>query len=133
MNETQERQFGSRIRHLLNQGTHEVQPGVARRLAQARERALERVGTEPALEWADNVTGDGIGWAGLAVRVLVPVAMLLASAGAVYTWQQNQRAAEIEEVDALLLTDDLPIDAYLDRGFQTWLRKRTSTSNSQEE
>jgi hypothetical protein len=50
--------------------------------------------------------------------------MLIACAGAVYTWQQNQRAAEIEEVDALLLTDDLPIDAYLDRGFQNWLKKR---------
>ena len=52
--------------------------------------------------------------------------MLIASAGALYTWQQNQRAAEIEEVDALLLTDDLPIDAYLDRGFQNWLKKRAA-------
>ena len=132
MNETQERQFGSRIRQLLNQGTHEVQPKVAQRLAEARERALERLGTEPALEWADNVTGDGVGWAGLAVRVLVPVAMLVACAGAVYTWQQNQRAAEIEEVDALLLTDDLPIDAYLDRGFQNWLKKRLGTAAAEE-
>ena len=132
MNETQERQFGHRIRHLLNQGTHEVNPGVASRLADARERALERVGTEPALEWADNVTGDGVGWAGLAARVLIPVAMLLACAGAVYTWQQNQRAAEIEEVDALLLTDDLPIDAYLDRGFQSWLKKRLGTAADDE-
>ena len=57
------------------------------------------------------------------MRVLLPLAMLIAAAGALYTWQQNQRAAEIEEVDALLLTDDLPIDAYLDRGFQNWLRK----------
>ena len=132
MNETHERQFGNRIRQLLNQGTHEVKPAVARRLAEARERALERVGTEPALEWADNVTGDGVGWAGLAARVLIPVAMLLACAGAVYTWQQNQRAAEIEEVDALLLTDDLPIDAYLDRGFQSWLKKRLGTAADDE-
>ena len=27
------------------------------------------------------------------------------------------------QLDALLLTDDLPIDAYLDRGFETWLKK----------
>jgi len=60
--------------------------------------------------------------------VLLPLAMLLACAGAIYTWQQNQRAAEIEEVDALLLTDDLPIDAYLDRGFQNWLKKRATTA-----
>jgi hypothetical protein len=127
MNETQERQFGYRIRQILNQGTHELKPGVAHRLAAARQRALERHSVEPALAWADNVTGS-IGWAGLTLRVLVPFAMLVACAGAAYTWQQNQRAAEIEEVDALLLTDDLPIDAYLDRGFQNWLKKRATTA-----
>jgi hypothetical protein len=125
MNEIQERQFGNRIRHLLNQGTHEVRPAVAQRLALARERALGRHGAEPALALADNVTGS-VGWAGLALRVLVPLAMLAAGASALYNWQQNQRAAEIEEVDALLLTDDLPIDAYLDRGFQNWLKKRAA-------
>jgi hypothetical protein len=117
-----EMQFAHRIRQILNQGIT-VTPDVAQRLAQARNRALERHSAAPAVAWADNVTGS-IGWAGLALRVLVPLAMLIAFAGAVYTWQQNQRAAEIEEVDALLLTDDLPIDAYLDRGFQNWLKKR---------
>jgi hypothetical protein len=43
-----------------------------------------------------------------------------------YSWEQNRRAAEVEEIDAQLLTDDLPIDAYLDRGFQNWLRKRAA-------
>jgi hypothetical protein len=32
----------------------------------------------------------------------------------------------VEEIDSLLLTDDLPIDAYLDRGFQNWLKKRAA-------
>jgi hypothetical protein len=27
----------------------------------------------------------------------------------------------------MLLTDDLPIDAYLDRGFQNWLKKHPAT------
>ena len=122
MNEIQEKQFGHRVRQILNQGTQEVRPAVAQRLAAARQRALERHRPEPALAWADNASGR-VGWAGLALRVLLPLAMLIACAGALYTWQQNQRAAEIEEVDALLLTDELPIDAYLDRGFQNWLRK----------
>ena len=124
MNETQEKQFGRRIRTILNQGAHEVRPDLAQRLAAARERALERHVSQPALAWAGN-TG-GIGWAGLALRVVLPLLMLIACAGAIYTWQQNRLAAEIEEVDALLLTDDLPIDAYLDRGFQNWLKKRAA-------
>ena len=117
-----EMQFAHRIRQILNRGIP-VKPDVAQRLAQARNRALELHRAEPAVAWADNVTGS-TNWAGIALRVLLPLALLIAFAGALYTWQQNQRAAEIEEVDALLLTDDLPIDAYLDRGFQNWLKKR---------
>ncbi len=32
-----------------------------------------------------------------------------------------QQTREIEEIDVQILTSDLPIDAYVDRGFQTWL------------
>jgi hypothetical protein len=52
--------------------------------------------------------------------------MLVAGGAAIYAWQQNQRAAELEEIDSQLLTDDLPIDAYLDRNFQNWLKKRVA-------
>ena len=116
-----------KLRQLLNQGIT-VRPEIAARLQQAREQALARLRPEPApaLAWADNVVGQVGGWGGLALRVLLPFAMLLASGAAIYTWQQNQRAAELEELDALLLTDDLPIDAYLDRGFQAWLKKRAA-------
>jgi uncharacterized protein DUF3619 len=115
------------LRVLLNQATP-VRPQVAERLRQARELALERQRPEPAaaLAWADNVVGHLGGWGGLTLRVLLPLALLLGSGAALYTWQQNQRAAEVEEIDSLLLTDDLPIDAYLDRGFQNWLKKRVA-------
>jgi Protein of unknown function (DUF3619) len=117
----------NQLRHLLNQATP-VRPQVAERLRQARELALERQRPEPApaLAWADNVIGQLGGWGGLALRVLLPLALLVASGAAIYSWQQNQRAAEVEEIDSMLLTDDLPIDAYLDRGFQNWLKKRVA-------
>jgi hypothetical protein len=127
MNEREEMQFGNRVRQVLNQGIR-VRPNIAKRLEHARERALERQRPEPApaLAWADNVAGRVGGWGGFALRVLLPLAMLLGGAAAIYTWQQNQRAAEVEEIDTQLLSDDLPIDAYLDRGFQTWLKKRAA-------
>jgi hypothetical protein len=125
-----EMQFGDRVRHLLNQAINRstaVRPEIAKRLEQAREQALARQRPEPApiLAWADNVVGD-VGWGGLALRVLLPLALLIGSGAAIYNWQQNQRAAELEEIDSQLLTDDLPIDAYLDRGFQNWLKKRVA-------
>jgi hypothetical protein len=115
------------LRHLLNQGTP-VRPEVAARLHKAREQALARQRPEPApmLAWADNVVGNLGGWVGLALRVLLPLALLVGSGAALYSWQQNQRAAEVEEIDSQLLTDDLPIDAYLDHGFQNWLKKRAA-------
>ena len=122
-----EMQFGRRIRQILNQGT-EVNPRVAERLRQAREAALARQRPEPApaFAWADHALVRFGGWSGLALRVLLPLAMIVASGVAVYAWEQNRRAAELEEIDAQLLTDDLPIDAYLDRGFQNWLKKRSA-------
>ena len=37
-------------------------------------------------------------------------------------WKAQQDLNEVEETDAALLTSELPIDAYLDRGFQNWLK-----------
>ena len=37
-----------------------------------------------------------------------------------------ERAAELEEIDSALLADDLPINAYLDKGFQAWLSEHSS-------
>jgi len=120
-----EAQFGDRIRHLLNQSL-ELDTRTAGRLRAARETALARQRPEPApaLAWADNVLGTSGGWAGVSLRLILPLILLVASAGTLYNWQQKQLAAEVEEIDVQLLSDDLPIDAYLDRGFQNWLKTR---------
>ena len=122
MNETQ---FGNKIRQLLNQGLS-LDKGAADRLRAARGRALSRQRSQPApaLAWADNVLGSLGGWSGLSLRLLAPFVALVIGVVVIYAWQQNQRLAEIEEIDVQLLTDDLPIDAYLDRNFQSWLKKR---------
>jgi len=122
-----EMQFGNRIRHLLNAGPA-LDADKASRLAKARAAALERQRPEPApvVALVDNVLVALGGWTGVSLRVMVPAVALLVSVAAIYTWQQNLRVAEVEELDTMLLTDDLPIDAYLDRGFQNWLKKRLS-------
>ena len=123
-----EMQFGNRVRQVLNRGLAGVEGTTAERLRAARERALARQRPEPspALAWADNVLGRVGGWGGVARRILLPLAMLVVAVAAMQYWQQAQRMDEIEEIDAQLLTDDLPIDAYLDRGFQNWLKQRSA-------
>lgn len=122
-----EPQFGNWIRHLLNRGAP-LDAAVSVQLRAARERALERQKPEAAagLVWAGGVVGRLGGIGGLSLRLIVPLIALAIGLAAVYTWEQRQRAAEVEELDALVLTGELPIDAYLDRGFEAWLKKRDS-------
>jgi hypothetical protein len=125
-----EQQFGNRIRHLLNQGAA-LDPAKRERLRAARQQALERQRAKPvpALRWADNVLGSFDGWRGLSARVLLPIAVLVLSVSGIYSWQEKRRVAELVEIDSELLTDDLPIDAYLDRGFQNWLRSQNRSAD----
>ena len=122
-----ELQFGKKVRLLLNQRLG-VDATVAARLSAARERALARQRPEPApvAALADNVLGRFEGWGGLLLRILLPIALLVGGLAGIYSWEQNQRVAEVEDIDAQLLTDDLPVEAYLDRGFQNWLKKRAA-------
>ena len=122
-----EMQFGNRIRQALNQGLH-LNARQAERLRAARERALAARRPEPvgAMAWADNVLGSFGGWGGVSLRLVIPLTALIVSVAALQTWQQNRVISDIEEIDSMLLTDDLPIDAYLDRGFQTWLKTRAT-------
>lgn len=126
-----ELQFARRIRHVLDQSS-QLDRTTADKLRAARELALSRQRPEPApvLAWVDNVldngeAGSGIGWQ-VGARVLLPAAVLIVAVAGIYNWQEKQRLAEIVEIDSQLLTDDLPIDAYLDRGFENWLKTRAA-------
>ena len=119
--------FGDKVRKILE---HDAQPDARtlERLRQAREVALARKGPEraPALAWAGQA-GRGSGGHGFAfwARVALPVLLLVVGLFGIYGWQQKQKVADRAELDALLLSDDLPIDAYLDKGFQAWLKKQS--------
>ncbi len=122
-----EPQFGNKVRQLLNEGTAIDQKAIAR-LRAAREIALERqlaARPESSLAWAGGILGSFGGFTGLSLRLLLPLAVLVGGLLSINGWQQNLRVAEVEEIDALLLTDELPLDAYLDKGFEAWLKKRS--------
>jgi hypothetical protein len=54
--------------------------------------------------------------------MIAATAVALAMAGVVY-WQSTKPANGLAEIDAYLLTDELPINAYLDKGFDSWLKR----------
>lgn len=119
-----ELKFGNRIRQALNQRSAQISPVAAERLRAAREQALSRQRIEQperAVAFAGAASGPGF-----SLRWLLPAAVLVLGLSAIYVWQQSFRVAEVEDVDTRLLTDDLPIDAYLDKGFQAWLKKHAA-------
>jgi hypothetical protein len=116
-----EQQFGQKIRHKLNLGSSSLEPATADRLFDARQRALSRhVASVAEL----SVAGLGRHFFSMGEDYWRPIAAAAALiaflVGGDYI-TSIQRAAELEEVDSALLADDLPINAYLDRGFDTWL------------
>lgn len=117
--------FAHRIRQLLNHGAR-LDRSVAERLRAAREQAIERRRVQAAGSVLAGNVAVRLEFAGWSLRVVVPLVALSVFFAVTYNWEQKQRAKEVEELDALVLTSDLPIDAYLDRGFEAWLKKRAS-------
>jgi hypothetical protein len=131
-------QYAVKLKGLLDQGAASVKPGVAYRLQQARTAALARLaGAEKsvaggAFAGAPTLAGAHGGPVGGAPRPGRPIyaqaklwIALAVLAAALLGWQQWSAWEELEaleDLDAQLLTSDLPIDAYLDRGFQLWLK-----------
>lgn len=130
-----EDEFGKRIKAYLDRGTPTLRSGVAYRLQQARAAALAQAAglaeaaPAQALGRAHGIAGLPGSVAGGRARPFYGqarfwLALLILAAG-VFGYQQWlawQDLAELEDLDAQILTSDLPIDAYLDRGFQLWLK-----------
>ena len=121
-----EKEIAGKITGYLDAGTRELKSGTAYRLQQARAAALARVqdpkrAPEMALAGAGGtVGGDRPFYA--QVRVWIGVALIAAAGFGWQQWRVYQAINEAEEIDTQLLSSDLPIDAYLDRGFQVWLK-----------
>ena len=122
-----EHELAKKVVQYLDYGVEHLEPGVRERLAAARRSALSHYRERPA-------TVLGLAWAGPAAvwltehrfhstRLLIATAALvLATAGVVY-WQSAGPANGLAEIDLNLLTDELPINAYLDKGFDSWLKR----------
>ncbi len=116
--------FGYRIRQTLNQGLS-LDAQTLVRLKAAREQALanQRVAVRnPVFAWANNITGRN-GSSSVVSRILLPAAVLIVGLFAINNWHQSQLVQEMVEIDAAMLTGDLPLDAYLDKGFDAWLKR----------
>jgi Protein of unknown function (DUF3619) len=122
-----EAEISTKIARYLDNGAAQLKAGTAYRLQLAREQALARL-AEPqrASDFALASAGGGTLGGGRSVLadVRVWIGILLIVGGVLFYqyWQTAQQVREITDTDAAILTSDLPIEAYVDRGFQNWLK-----------
>ncbi len=58
-------------------------------------------------------------------QVLLALIVVLGVASYTY-WYADQSITELEIIDSALLSDDLPIAAFTDKGFDAWLKSSAS-------
>ncbi|AYZ65863.1 DUF3619 family protein [Burkholderia multivorans] len=130
-----ELEIALKVRRALDERAAALPAATTDRLAAARQAALARKKPEPvtapvfvpAFAGAAGAYGPVVTPArqpvSLARRLLRawPLALLLAGLVGIAYWEDMQRTAELADIDAAMLSDDLPLNAYLDHGFNAYL------------
>ena len=123
--------FALRVAARLTERSQDLGADVTERLRFAREKALERA---RATRTAESSAPVGVTRAGAAIlgrggpgwwlklASVVPVLALVAGLVLIQRWQDRAQVSVAAEVDAALLSDDLPPKAYSDAGFAEFLK-----------
>lgn len=133
-----QQQYARHITQRLSAGMDDMPYDISERLRAARMQALAKrkvvsLQTATAVSSTGNnsatlTLGGGGGfslWRQLASAL--PLVALVAGLVAINIIQDDDRTSELAEVDAALLTDDLPPAAYADPGFLQFLKTSNTT------
>lgn len=138
LTETQADRFGRASAAILSQGAQGLPVGIKDRLYAARMKALSVRKTEKVRVQTRVLAGATGNWSSQSNRLwdtmswVAPLAVLVFGLIGIAQWQDNSRINDIAEVDAALLSDDVPPDAYADSGFMAFL-KHGSLSDSEDD
>lgn len=136
-----EQQIAQRLRIVLDESTERLPYRVTHRLHSARQAALARMPRAEAPAAAQvhavHLAFAGAGAGAIAVSggpqdgaplwwraafAVVPALVVAIGLVAISAWTEDDAADEMADVDLAVLTDDLPISAYADRGFGVYLK-----------
>lgn len=123
--------FALRVAARLTERCADLAPDLSERLRFSREKALERARAMRSAETTVAVAATrggaavlgqgGTGW-WLKLASVVPAIALAAGLFMIQRWQENIQISTAAEVDAALLSDTLPPQAYGDAGFAEFLK-----------
>lgn len=128
--EMQDLDFAYKVRRALNESSESIPEPALERLAQARKMAMARKKKDAP---ARVLTHKGIlagnngfsfqgpsSWLGK-LGIALPALVLIVGLFSVYEYEQQQNINELADIDAAVLTDELPPAAYVDTGFTAYL------------
>ena len=129
--------FAYKVRHALNEQLDDLPAATTDRLAAARQAAMARKKAHVPAKLAQRAAR--VGFAGKVgalfsssfnfsamgrAGAILPLLALVAALAGVYQYEEERRIAELAEIDAAVLSDELPLSAYMDHGFNAYLTKR---------
>ena len=122
-----EKDFGQKLRPWLERSAADIGEIQATRLRAARLRAVDAY-REPVSLFGLLTVGEGtvqtLKYSVLQQALMwIPLVLLLATLAAKTVFPE----VDIGELDAQLLTGELPIDAFLDEEFDQWLKNATAS------
>ena len=123
----------TKICQALDESVDALPRSVADRLAASRKIALSRKKQNVPLRVfapqnslagrAGSFFNHHLAWV-TRIAVATPLLIGLAVLAGIYQSEQQQRLNDVAELDASILADELPVSAYLDRGFNAYLAQK---------
>lgn len=121
-------QFGRRVARLLDDSLARVDADTTTRLQIARKAALASADFRPRGRLAWAVAWSGVdepqpGWLA-GPRLWLAASLLLAAiaTGGFTAWSARESGGDLD-LDLSILADDLPVTAYIEDGFDAWLKR----------
>jgi hypothetical protein len=129
-------EFAYKVRRALDERITSLPESTTNRLSAARKLAIARKKPEsvayavaPQRRFAGvhsgssgNPFNDSISWL-VRVGIAIPLIVLVVGAFGIYQYEAERRIDELADLDVAVLSDELPLNAYLDHGFDTYLNK----------
>jgi hypothetical protein len=125
--------FAYKVRHALNETAENLPVPTAERLSSARKAALSRKKKDsplralaPQLLFAGEAGAffsTPLPWLGR-IGLALPLVVVVIGLASIYQYEEELHINETAEIDAAVLSDELPLSAYIDHGFNAYLAKR---------
>jgi hypothetical protein len=120
-----EHDFAKKIARTLNVGLTQIDDGTLARLRASRHKAMAAYREPVSILGLVTVSGQLLDVSTLIRKPLfwLPVFAIVAAVATYSFTRSDDGFDDVGELDAKLLTGELPIDAFLDKDFGTWVRE----------